>query len=54
MADTLSPSRLRELAEIRPAEGRVLSVYMDFNPAEFGTAPAWQSARIDLLPAPTE
>jgi peptide chain release factor subunit 1 len=40
MADTLSPTRLRELAELQPEEGRVLSVYMDLDPAEFGTAPA--------------
>lgn len=40
MADTLSPARLRELAELQPDEGRVLSVYMDLDPAEFGTAPA--------------
>jgi peptide subunit release factor 1 (eRF1) len=37
---SLAPARLRELAEVQPAEGRVLSVYMDLDPAEFGTAPA--------------
>jgi peptide chain release factor subunit 1 len=40
MVDTLSPARLRELAELQPDEGRVLSVYMDLDPAAFGTAPA--------------
>ena len=36
----VSPRRLRELAELRPAHGRVLSVYVDFDPAEFATPPA--------------
>jgi peptide subunit release factor 1 (eRF1) len=34
-----SPRRLRELAELRP-QGRVLSVYVDFDPAEFATPAA--------------
>jgi peptide chain release factor subunit 1 len=40
MAETLSPARLRDLADVRPEQGRVLSVYMDLDPAEFGTPPA--------------
>src|SRR5215208_1292656 len=37
---TLTPSRLRQLAEVAPDQGRVLSVYMDLDPAEFATPPA--------------
>ena len=40
MAETLTPTRLRQLAEVRPEQGRVLSVFMDLDPAEFGIAPA--------------
>jgi peptide chain release factor subunit 1 len=40
MADTLTPSRLRQLAEVQPDHGRVLSVYMDLDPSQFGTPPA--------------
>jgi peptide subunit release factor 1 (eRF1) len=49
MADTLSKARLRELAEVHPDEGRVLSVYMDLDPAEFGTAPARASQITSLV-----
>jgi peptide subunit release factor 1 (eRF1) len=49
MADTLSPARLRELAEVRPQEGRVLSVYMDLDPAEFSTPPARASQITSLI-----
>ena len=44
MAETLTPSRLRQLAEVQPEQGRVLSVYMDLDPSEFGTPPARASA----------
>ena len=40
MAETLTPTRLRQLAEVQPEKGRVLSVFMDLDPAEFGIAPA--------------
>jgi peptide chain release factor subunit 1 len=40
MAQTLSPRRLRELAELRPRHGRVLSVYVDLDPGEFATPAA--------------
>ena len=49
MAETLSPSRLRQLAEVQPAEGRVLSVYMDLDPSEFGTPPARASQITSLV-----
>jgi peptide subunit release factor 1 (eRF1) len=40
MADQVSPRRIRELAELRPEQGRVLSVYMDLDPSEFATPAA--------------
>ncbi len=49
MAETLSPSRLRQLAEVQPEQGRVLSVYMDLDPSEFGTAPARASQITSLV-----
>jgi peptide chain release factor subunit 1 len=49
MAQTLSPSRLRQLAEVQPEEGRVLSVYMDLDPSEFGIAPARTSLITSLV-----
>jgi peptide chain release factor subunit 1 len=49
MAETLSPSRLRQLAEVRPEQGRVLSVYMDLDPSEFGTPPARASQITSLV-----
>ena len=45
MAETLTPHRLRQLAELRPEQGRVLSVYMDLDPSEFATP----SARTSLI-----
>src|SRR3954470_3701285 len=49
MAETLSPSRLRRLAEVEPEQGRVLSVYMDLDPSEFGTPPARASQITSLI-----
>src|SRR3954468_4310385 len=49
MAETLSPSRLRRLAELQPEQGRVLSVFMDLDPSEFGTPPARASQITSLL-----
>jgi peptide subunit release factor 1 (eRF1) len=49
MAETLSPSRLRQLAEVQPEQGRVLSVYMDLDPSEFGTPPARASQITSLV-----
>jgi peptide chain release factor subunit 1 len=39
-ATTTSSGRLRRLTELRPEQGRVLSAYIDLDPAEFSTAPA--------------
>src|SRR3954454_14649413 len=49
MAQTLSPTRLRQLADVQPAQGRVLSVYMDLDPSEFGTPPARASQITSLV-----
>jgi peptide subunit release factor 1 (eRF1) len=49
MAETLSPSRLRRLAELKPEQGRVLSVFMDLDPSEFGTPPARASQITSLV-----
>ena len=49
MAETLSPSRLRQLAEVQPEQGRVLSVFMDLDPSEFGTPPARASQITSLV-----
>jgi peptide chain release factor subunit 1 len=46
---SLAHSRLRQLAEVQPAEGRVLSVYMDLDPSEFGTPPARASQITSLV-----
>ena len=44
----MSPDRLRRLAELRPEQGRVLSLYLNLDPSEFATAPA-RSAEIQSL-----
>jgi peptide subunit release factor 1 (eRF1) len=49
MAETLSPRRLRQLAEVQPEQGRVLSVYMDLDPSVFGTPPARASQITSLV-----
>jgi peptide chain release factor subunit 1 len=40
MATDITTERLRELAETRSAQGKVLSVYIDLDPREFATPPA--------------
>jgi hypothetical protein len=40
----LSPNRLRELAALRPEHGKVLSIYVNLDPREFGTTPARAAA----------
>ena len=39
-ANDITRERLRKLAETRPAEGKVLSVFLNLDPREFGIAPA--------------
>jgi peptide chain release factor subunit 1 len=43
-ANTITRGRLRRLAELRPDHGRVLTVFLNLDPAEFGTAPARATA----------
>ena len=40
MATDITTNRLRELAETRSAQGKVLSVFIDLDPREFATPPA--------------
>jgi peptide chain release factor subunit 1 len=49
MADTLTPTQLRRLAELAPEHGRVLSVYLNLDPSEFATPPARASAIGSLM-----
>jgi len=49
MADTLTRARLRQLADLAPGHGRVLSVYLNLDPAEFATSPARASAVSSLM-----
>jgi peptide chain release factor subunit 1 len=44
----MSPDRMRRLAEMRPEQGRVLSLYLNLDPSQFGTAPA-RSTEIQSL-----
>jgi peptide chain release factor subunit 1 len=39
-ANDITRERLRRLAETRPAEGKVLSLFLNLDPREFGTVPA--------------
>src|SRR5215210_303924 len=36
----ITPDRLRRLAEVRPAGGKVLSVFVNLDPRQFATPPA--------------
>src|SRR3954452_23855154 len=49
MADTVTRTRLRQLADLAPERGRVLSVYMNLDPAAFATPQARASAITSLL-----
>jgi peptide chain release factor subunit 1 len=49
MADTLTRTRLRRLAELAPDHGRVLSVYLNLDPSELATPPARASAISSLM-----
>jgi peptide subunit release factor 1 (eRF1) len=49
-ANEVTTERLRRLAEVRPGDGgKVLSVYVDFDPSQFGTQPARASAITSAL-----
>ena len=45
----LSPDTLRRLAELRPSEGKVVSIYLNLDPAEFGDGRARRSAINSVL-----
>src|SRR3954447_26860156 len=45
----LSPDTLRRLAELRPTDGKVVSIYLNLDPTEFAEAPARATAVNSLL-----
>ena len=45
----LSPDTLRRLAELRPEDGKVVSIYLNLDPTEFATGPARATAINSLL-----
>src|SRR5436190_15334248 len=45
----LSPDTLRRLAELRPQDGKVVSIYLNLDPTEFATGPARATAINSLL-----
>jgi hypothetical protein len=48
-ANTIDRGRLRRLTDVRPERGRVLSLFLNLDPAEFATAPARATAIGSLL-----
>jgi peptide chain release factor subunit 1 len=48
-ANTIDRDHLRRLADVRPARGRVLSVFLNLDPAEFATPPARSTAIASIL-----
>src|SRR5918911_969783 len=48
-ANTIDRGRLRRLADVRPERGRVLSVFLNLDPAQFGTAPARATAITSIV-----
>src|SRR5688500_3433491 len=48
-ANTLTRGRLRRLADVHPDRGRVLSVFLNLDPAEFATPAARSSAITSVL-----
>ena len=51
MAEPITQSRLRALAEVRPESGRVLSVFLNLDPTEFATPGARASAITSVMTA---
>jgi peptide subunit release factor 1 (eRF1) len=45
----LSPDTLRRLAELRPQDGKVVSIYLNLDPSEFAAGPARATAINSLL-----
>src|ERR671917_468233 len=48
-ATTITRDRLRRLADVRPEKGRVLSVFLNLDPAEFATPAARSSAITSVM-----
>src|SRR5215208_1315661 len=48
-ANTIDRGRLRRLADVRPDRGRVLSVFLNLDPAQFATPPARATAITSVL-----
>src|SRR4051794_23944260 len=48
-ANTIDRSRLRGLTDVHPERGRVLSVFLNLDPAEFATPPARATAITSVL-----
>src|ERR1700740_1255324 len=51
MAEPITQTRLRALANVRPQQGRVLSVFLNLDPTEFATPPARSSAITSVMTA---
>jgi peptide chain release factor subunit 1 len=49
MATTITRSRLRRLADVKPERGRVLSVFLNLDPTEFATPAARSTAVTSVL-----
>src|SRR3954464_1464811 len=49
MAEPITQTRLRELAALHPEQGRVLSVFLNLDPAQFGTPAARSSAITSVM-----
>src|SRR6478736_1055750 len=45
----LSPDRLRRLAELRPQDGKVISIYLNLDPTEFANSSARATAINSVL-----
>jgi peptide chain release factor subunit 1 len=48
-ANTITRTRLRQLADVKPARGRVLSVFLNLDPAEFATPAARSTAVTSVM-----
>src|SRR5256885_1041903 len=51
MAEPITQTRLRALAAVHPEQGRVLSVFLNLDPAQFGTPAARSSAITSVMTA---
>ena len=51
MAEPITQARLRALAAVHPEQGRVLSVFLNLDPAQFATAAARSSAITSVITA---